>query len=902
MRVLALPAFRDDAMHLNRISNAVFLIANASLLYGAFSASCVVLAEDMATSVQYMRDVKPLLAEKCAACHGSLKQEAGVRLDHGEYLDEIDSAALLERVSHTDAAMRMPPADEGAALSNEQIATLERWFEQGTAYPPDEPKPATPENHWAFQPIPELSEFETGGATSPIDALLRLAQNEHGVTPTALASPRQQLRRLVFDLTGLPPTIEQQRAFERDPSDENFVRLADELLASPAFGQRWARHWMDVWRYSDWDGYKNELRGSQRHIWRWRDWIVQSLSDDKAYDRMIQEMLAGDELAPDDFSVLPATGFLARNFHKSNRDIWLDATVEHTSKAFLGLTINCARCHDHKYDPISQADYYALRAIFEPHHVRTERVRGTADLNKAGLVRAYDKDAEAETYLYVGGNEKLPDKDNPVNPGVPGFLAPSYQLESVALPIGGYAPDLREFIAEEDIARAKKRVDECWAADANPETKSELTSSALALAREELTSLRLRWKADRTRLDPGANPADIASLERLASLAERQAAVLGAKHAVVEARISLEEQQESQKDSQAIAAAENSLKLAKQKLDAAQKKMADESHEFTSVVRRHPQQSTGRRLALAKWITHPENPLTARVAVNYIWMHHFGQPLVANVFDFGLRTPRPPGARVLDFLARSLVDSGWRLKSVHRLIVQSQAYRLRSSQARGDQAHSQHMVSRFDENQKRDPDNLLFWRGNVRRLEAEAVRDSLLAVGGNLDVTPGGPDLDFRDGETIHRRSLYFRHAYEKQMQMLVVFDGAAPTECYRRSESVVPQQALALANSTLAVDQSRRIAAQAWASESSTREPDDESVIKILFERILGRQVNDAELAACKEFLRLQASLLSTAEELQLIPSSTKSQTQPATSEQQRARENLVHVLINHNDFVTLR
>ncbi|HBE66931.1 MAG TPA: hypothetical protein DDW52_02150, partial [Planctomycetaceae bacterium] len=188
------------------------------------------------------------------------------------------------------------------------------------------------------------------------------------------------------------------------------------------------------------------------------------------------------------------------------------------------------------------------------------------------------------------------------------------------------------------------------------------------------------------------------------------------------------------------------------------------------------------------------------------------------------------------------------------------------------------------------------------RLEAEAVRDSLLAVGGNLDVTPGGPDLDFRDGETIHRRSLYFRHAYEKQMQMLVVFDGAAPTECYRRSESVVPQQALALANSTLAVDQSRRIAAQAWASESSTREPDDESVIKILFERILGRQVNDAELAACKEFLRLQASLLSTAEELQLIPSSTKSQTQPATSEQQRARENLVHVLINHNDFVTLR
>lgn len=888
-------------MQLLRIANVHSLLAAAIVLCCILPAAGVC-AEEVATA-EYMRDVKPLLAEKCAACHGALKQEAGIRLDHGDYLAEIDSAALLERVSHPDAELRMPPADEGAALSAEQIATLENWFQQEVVYPPDEPQPATPENHWAFQPIPKLSEFDTAGAGALIDALLSDLWKEHGVSPTPVASPRKQLRRLTFDLIGLPPTIDQQRAFEQDPSDEHFVRIADELLASPAFGQRWARHWMDVWRYSDWDGYKNELRGSQRHIWRWRDWIVQSLCDDKGYDRMIHEMLAGDELAPEDFLVLPATGFLARNFHKSNRDIWLDATVEHTSKAFLGLTVNCARCHDHKYDPISQAEYYSLRAIFEPHHVRMERVPGTADLNKAGLVRAYDKNPEAETYLYVGGNEKQPDKDKPMRPGVPQFLPLRYEADLVTLPVGGYATDLREFIAAEDIARAEKHFEACHAADANLETKTRLTSSALAVAREELISLRARWQADRTRLDPGADPAEVVKFASIASLAERQAKFLAAKHAVMEAETSLAElKQESDADDKAIAAAEKKLKATSEKLNSAEKKMAEDSDEYTSVVREHPTQSTGRRLALAQWITHPDNPLTARVAVNYIWMHHFGQPLVANVFDFGLRSPQPAASRVLDFLARSLIDNGWQLKTVHRLIVQSQAYRLASSSSAIGHMDSHHLASRFEQNQNRDPDNLLFWRGNVRRLDAEAVRDSLLAIGGNLDMTPRGPDLDFHTGESVYRRSLYFRHAYEKQMQMMVVFDGAAPTECYRRSESVVPQQALALANSTLAVDQSRRIAAEVWPSDLPSTIAADAKVVRALFERILGRQASDSELDVCLKFLASQTKLLQSEKSLDLVPGSSESQTEPASSAQQRARENLVHVLINHNDFVTLR
>ena len=214
---------------------------------------------------------------------------------------------------------------------------------------------------------------------------------------------------------------------------------------------------MDVWRYSDWDGYQKEVRESKPHIWRWRDWIVESLNADKGYDRMIVEMLAADEAEPDDPKALRATGFLARNWYKFNRNSWLDNTVEHTAKAFLGMTFNCARCHDHKYDPIEHADYYRLRAFFEPHQIRTDRVPGQADVEADGLVRVFDADADAKTYLFLRGDETQPAKDKPLTPGLPKALSrDGITIQPVPLPRSSTYPGLGRVVREETLGEARE--------------------------------------------------------------------------------------------------------------------------------------------------------------------------------------------------------------------------------------------------------------------------------------------------------------------------------------------------------------------------------------------------------------------------------------------------------------
>ena len=290
---------------------------------------------------------------------------------------------------------------EGEPLSAEQVAILKRWIDMG-AGGPDEPLPPDPRDHWSFR-SPErpaaLAGTDATRHTNPIDVLLAARHNEHGLQPVAEAAKPILLRRVYLDLIGLPPTPAQLRDFLADGSPDAFERVVDQLLASPQYGERWGRHWMDVWRYSDWDGYAAEVRESQPNIWRWRDWIIESLNADKPYDQMIREMLAADEIAPEDTAALRATGFLVRNWYRFNRNVWLDATVEHTGKAFLGITLNCARCHDHKYDPISQAEYYQFRAFFEPHEIRTDRAELAGGVGE--LVRTFDADLGRPTYLFA---------------------------------------------------------------------------------------------------------------------------------------------------------------------------------------------------------------------------------------------------------------------------------------------------------------------------------------------------------------------------------------------------------------------------------------------------------------------------------------------------------------------
>ncbi len=419
--------------------------------------------------VDYARDIKPILAARCTSCHGSIRQKAGLRLDTAALVrrggddgpaimpGRSAESLLIERVTAVGED-RMPPESEGVGLSPDEIARLRAWIDGGAAAP-HEPIPPDPRRHWAFQPPrrPAIS-FDplSSWARNPIDALLASTHRAHGLRPAPPISRDLWLRRVTLDLIGLPPTRDELLAFRADDKPDAAERVVDRLLASPRYGERWGRHWMDVWRYSDWYGLGQEVRFSHPHLWHWRDWIVESLNADKGYDRMVLEMLAGDELAPDDPEVVRATGFLARNWDVFNRNVWVASTVEHTSRAFLGLTMQCARCHDHKYDPISQVDYYRFRAFFEPYHIRVDRVPGQPDRDKAGVPRAFDDFLDRPTYVFIRGEESQPDRKRPLSPGTPAVLGGELYIAPIPLPLTARVPDKRPFVIDEARADADR--------------------------------------------------------------------------------------------------------------------------------------------------------------------------------------------------------------------------------------------------------------------------------------------------------------------------------------------------------------------------------------------------------------------------------------------------------------
>ncbi len=1044
-----------------------------------------------ADQIDYVKQIKPLFAEKCYACHGVLKQESELRLETRSLMlkggasgpvivpEHAEKSLIVERIS-TNPDERMPPAGEGTALKPDEIALIKRWIDQG-AIAPAEKIPVAPQQHWAFLRI------EKPTAADSIDGFLRVKRAEHSLKTQPPAERSILLRRLYLDLIGLPPTRDQLQ--DSRPWEE----IVDELLKSPHHGERWGRHWMDVWRYSDWYGLGAQLRYSQKHLWHWRDWIVESLNADKGYDRMIREMLAGDELAPNDPEVIRATGFLARNYYLFNRTTWLDSTIEHTSKAFLGLTLNCAKCHDHKYDPVTQKDYYRFRAIFEPHQVRLDPLPGVVDLEKDGLPRVFDDDLEIKTYLHRKGNPQDPDKDTEIKPGVPAILSSfAPNIEPVPLPVEAYAPGVRDYVeedylkaaianieaAKQEVAAAKKQLAKAVAEKPEPKPSPEKTGAfqirddfsqpnpevwelvgkgweykdgklLQTEATRDVNMLRLKqphprdfelvcnytttggttYKSVTFRFDltddnqyanfvytsaydkgpkvqvaytrngkqtypPGAQvakpikvgetyelkfavrdrlvnawlngeflfayqlpdrkpggrlalsgfdatvafdavsirglPEDVelteaktagpgkpANPEAKLKLAEAKLKAMEAKLASLRASFAADNAKYRDKaDAEALdpfvkkaaecealalkaeaeyeivaaaadagkrKAAEAKLKQANQKLEAikkgegkytslraAKKALETPAHKETDYPVVYPETSTGRRLALAKWMVSRENPLVARVAVNHVWMRHFGEPLVESVFDFGLRADRPEHAELLDFLAAEFIESGWSFRHLHRLIVTSEAYRL-SSRAAGADAPTL----------AADPNNHFYWRMNARRMEAQAVRDSLLTLAGRLDRKLGGPSLEPGQG---NRRSLYFKHSRDQEDKFLSMFDDADHLQCYRRSESIVPQQALALSNSGLAIQMSAAIAAEIVKQNAP---PDRKTFINLAFETLLARSPDDAERAECLDFCTRLDDLLKQ---------------QKAPEREARIRARLVHALLNHNDFISIR
>ncbi len=750
-----------------------------------------------------------------------------------------------------------------------------------------------------------------GGLLNPIDAFLAVDHRRLGLEPRPEASKPILLRRVYLDLIGLPPTTEELHAFLNDRSPDAYEKVVDRLLASPCYGERWGRHWMDVWRYADWAGYGAEVRDSQPHIWHWRDWIIESLNADRGYDRMVQEMLAADELAPGDADAIRATGFLVRNWYKFNRNVWMERTVEHTAKAFLGITLNCARCHDHFFDPFTQKEFYAFRAIFEPEQIRTDRIPNVADINKDGIPRIYDAKADAPTYLFHRGDERNPDKSKVIPPTVPAALGGSFEIKPVALPRSEIVPDRRAFVLSDTRAAG--------------ETATQQARQKLAITRRNAVVAVARNVLDSSLSSATRTPALHRALETFA-VAELEEQSACARQAALKTVLRVEQiEEDGRKDSpewkqaaiettraqreaallearrqeraarlEHFFASDKTKAITKKKLADAQNHLAKIDAEArqpitTNYVKRglpiYPATSTGRRLALARWITDRNNPLAARVAMNHIWLRHFGKGIVPTEFDFGRNGKPPTHPALLDWLADEFMRCGWSMKHMHRLIVTSRAYQMDSQASPANLA--------------RDPDNRYLWRMNVRRMEGEVLRDSLLHVAGRLDLTMGGPDIDHHLGLTTRRRSLYYRHAAEKQMEFLGLFDAASVTECYRRSESLVPQQALALANSSLALGQSRLLA-RSLSHKIGTS--DAAAFVKAGFEQVLSRPPTAEESAACVQFLREQTALLAGGNKLSASEGASVSPVPAAADPAQRAKENLIHVLMNHNDFVTIR
>ena len=1045
-----------------------------------------------ADSALYATKIKPLFAVRCLACHGALEQKGGLRVD--TVVDMIkggdtgpgiipgkpkESPVWLRSAGH-GAKRRMPPKGEGEEVGPDDLARLEQWIASGAPAPDREQRDPDPREHWAFKkPVRPVA---PAPSLNPIDAWVEKGWREKGLAPRPEADKRTLLRRLHLDLVGLPPTPEEMDRFLADGGSDAYQREVDRLLNSPQHAERWARHFMDIWRYSDWWGLGAEVRNSQKNIWHWRDWIIDSLEKDLPYDEMVRQMLAADELYPADPSKLRATGYLARQYFLFNRTSWMDETIEHTFKAFQGLTANCAKCHDHKYDPITADDYYRLRAVFEPYQVRFDAPNGSLDPTQ-GFPRAFDCNLDKVTHKHIRGDEARPDTRRNMQPGAPSFLNfASLNVREISLPPEAHAPEIRAEVLElflkqanEAIASANTRRQQAaqavldaqkrpkpmeskpgklilsepfekldptlwtitgpgqWKAEKGVVVLPEASANRSALKLNhavptdfELT-LRLRitggdpWRSVGVSFDasqgyennvyvsanstepklqiayeragqytypdagkksrpvllntpmeltirvqgtgvealldgksavfftipdrkpgnllltaftaacaldlleirdlptgyqsPGAKKVlTVEQAKARLDFAKAEVAALEAEPAVLKSRYQARKDQLTQKPDQAASSASQAAKaeadlavlkgraaLAKAKADlaieaqgknaqveAAQKALADAEKKnlnpgakFTPLVasakspennletaeskaRPYPPTSTGRRAALARWITNPDNPLTARVIINHLWNRHFGQALVASLFDFGRKGQAPTHPELLDALAVELVEQGWSLRHIHRLIVTSRVYRLDSSSSQPSE-------------QSKDPENKYLWRFPSHRVEAQVLRDGLLHLAGALDQTRGGPPVPVADASS-RRRSLYYFHSHNEHQKFLEQFDDAGVLECYRRERSIVPQQALALTHAALSLE-----SASAIAARISKPGMTDAGFIEQAHLVLLARPADAEERELCAGAIRdLRAE---------------NGQASP-----ERARSLVVLALLNHHDFLTRR
>lgn len=623
------------------------------------------------------------------------------------------------------------------------------------------------EKPWAFQaptrpPVPNLT--MTVASSNPIDRFIRARLHAVGLQPAAEADRATLLRRLSFDLIGLPPTPAEIEAFVGDSSPNAYEKQVDHLLASPRHGERWAMFWLDLVRFAESDGFKAD--DPRPTAWRYRDYVIQALNRDRPYDRFIREQLAGDELWPNDPDALVATGFCrhfpdeynAVNLEQRRQEILNDIT-DTTAQVFLGLTLGCARCHDHKFDPIAQEDYYRIQAFFAGFWP------ADAPIGSPETVEAHHrqvKDWEARTAAL---RKQMQELEEPYRAQ---FLAkrksrfPSEYQAMYDMPAGKRSP-LQQQIA----AMVAKQV-EAPGDDISRMMKPDVRQKWQGLAKQmaEFRKAQPRMETALAMTDLGPTPPATHLLRR----------------------------GEWRKPDQEIAPGF---------LSAIDNRLAP-------ATPGKGRRTSGRRSMLADWLTQPQNPLTARVMVNRLWQHHFGRGLVATPSDFGAQGEPPTHRELLDWLACELVEHGWSLRHMHRLMVTSATYR---QSTRWDEASA-----------RKDPDNRLLWRMNRRRLEGEALRDAMLAVSGQLTSKAGGPSVYPelpaeigvpRGGWPVspdvaerNRRSVYVFVKRNLRYPLFGVFDAPEASEsCARRYQTTTAPQALMLLNGKFAVDQARSFA-----------------------------------------------------------------------------------------------